>query len=227
MTMSLPIVMIEKHGICRQYVVKDFRIDQLYKKCGFKKAQDFVQQHEWLTGDLDPTFPYGIVLYGKVDDTRNSNTYEFPPPVDTKPFFGTCAFLAFAIDADGNKEFRPLLLSVWEKVYTVLHGGFEDLGSQDSERSVDTPNQHNDDDDDEDEENELILHQLSKTKSSMLPSDLFGDEDDDEDDDEEEDEALDLPASKRTRHGYEKDGFVVDDDDDEEEDEELEEEAYD
>ena len=29
------------------YQFKDFKLEELYKKCGFKKSQDFMKQTEW------------------------------------------------------------------------------------------------------------------------------------------------------------------------------------
>ena len=45
--MTLNIIIVEKTGILKSLAIKEFKEDELFKKCGFKKAEDFVKQHEW------------------------------------------------------------------------------------------------------------------------------------------------------------------------------------
>ena len=46
MSQPLNIIIVEKTGTLKSLSIKDFKEDELYKKCGFKKAEDFVKQTE-------------------------------------------------------------------------------------------------------------------------------------------------------------------------------------
>ena len=146
------------------------------KKCGFKKGDDFLKQVEWNT-KYDGK-KYFIVVYAKVDGRPNSeNKYDFPPPIDSKLFYGSCAIIAYIKKDDGIKCYIDLTLPLWNKIYEKLFGGFEDLSATAEE------------------------------------------------DENEEDELAKVPKEKKTKHGYLKDGFVVDTSDTEESNEESSEES--
>jgi hypothetical protein len=126
---SLNIIIVEKNASLKMQTIKDFKEDELYKKCGFKKPDGFIQQTQWsikLTGAK-----YLVQVYAKTEGRSNSeNKYDFPPPIDTKLFFGNCAITAKKqdlSDGDGNFKNTNLSLELWEKMYEKLFGGFEDL----------------------------------------------------------------------------------------------------
>ena len=168
MAQPLSIVIVEKEGTLKTLSIKDFKLEELYKKCGFKKGDDFIKQVEWnakYEGEK-----YYIEVYAKTEGRANSeNKYDFPPPIDSKLFFGNCAILAYTKKTDGTKSYTDLSLPLWNKMYEKLFGGFEDLSATAAE------------------------------------------------DEEEEDELAIVPKEKKTKHGYLKDGFVVDSSDAEEE----------
>ena len=168
MAQPLSIVIVEKEGTLKTLSIKDFKLEELYKKCGFKKGDDFIKQVEWnakYEGEK-----YYIEVYAKTEGRANSeNKYDFPPPIDSKLFFGNCAILAYTKKTDGSKSYTDLSLPLWNKMYEKLFGGFEDLSATAAE------------------------------------------------DEEEEDELANVPKEKKTKHGYLKDGFVVDSSDAEEE----------
>jgi hypothetical protein len=119
--MGLNIIIVEKTGTLKSLAIKDFKEEELFKKCGFKKTEDFIIQHEWnvKTG-------LSIVVYAKTDGRANSeNKYDFPPPIDNKLFFGNCAILA----KDDAQTYIDLSLDLWEQIYEKLFGGFEDLAA--------------------------------------------------------------------------------------------------
>ena len=65
MTQSLTIIIIDKGASLKTLTVKDYKVEDLYKKCGFKKADGFNLQVEWpvkLDGQR-----YLIQMYGKLD----------------------------------------------------------------------------------------------------------------------------------------------------------------
>jgi hypothetical protein len=165
---SLNIIIVEKNGSLKPLAVKEFSKDDLYKKCGFKKAEDFVKQIEWKvkTGGVR----YFVSVYAKDSGRANGeNKYDFPPPIDNKLFFGSCAIIAQTQNYDGQLVYANLSVELWEKIYEKLFGGFEDLAATAAE------------------------------------------------DENEEDELENVPKEKKTKHGYLKDGFVVDSDADNDE----------
>jgi hypothetical protein len=161
MSSPLSIIIVEKTGIIKTLSIKDFKEEELYKKCGFKKAEDFIKQVEWNVKYEGKK--YYVQVFAKSDGRANSeNKYDFPPPIDNKLFFGSCAILSFIKNNDGGKSYVDLSIPLWNKFYEKLFGGFEDLAATAKE------------------------------------------------DEEEEDELDNIPKEKKTKHGYLKDGFVVD-----------------
>ncbi len=186
MSQPLDILIVERLGSLKMLSIKDFKVDELYKKCGFKKAEDFNKQTEWSV-KYDGK-KYFIQVYAKTEGRANSeNKYDFPPPIDTKLFYGSCAIVGQIKKDDGNKVYTNLSLSLWNKIYEKLFGGFEDLAATAKE--------------DEEEEDELAnVPKEKKTKQGYLKDGFVVDssdtednsvsesednEDDDEDDDDE------------------------------------------
>jgi len=162
MSQPLNIIVVEKTGTLKSLSIKDFKEEELYKKCGFKKAEDFIKQTEWNNIKFDGN-KYSIQVFAKTEGRTNSeNKYDFPPPIDSKLFFGNCAIIALLKMNDGSKKIVDLSLPLWNKIYESLFGGFEDL------------------------------------TSSVI------------EDEQEEDELANVSKDKKTKHGYLKDGFVVD-----------------
>jgi hypothetical protein len=167
--LPLMILIIEKNGNIKEMEIKNFKEEELFKKCGFKKSEDFLKHHEWNI-KMDG-IKYSILMYGKIDGRANSeNKYDFPPPIDNKLFFGNCALVAKIRKDDNKNNYTNLSMSLWNKMYEKLFGGFEDLTTNAVE------------------------------------------------DEEEEDELANVPKNKKTKHGYLKDGFVVDSDGDRDDD---------
>jgi hypothetical protein len=161
MTQNISVVIVEKTGTLKSLTIKDYKEEELYKKCGFKKPDGFSKQTEW--GVKLEGKKFIVAVYAKSDGKANSeNKYDFPPPVDTALFFGSCALVCSIKKDDGTWEIVSLSLEQWEKMYEKLFGGFEDLSATCAE------------------------------------------------DENEEDELANVPASKKTKQGYLKDGFVVD-----------------
>ena len=154
MSQPLTIIIVEKVGTLKALSIKDFKVEELYKKCGFKKGEDFLKQVEW-NAKYDSK-KYFIEVYAKTDGRGNSeNKYDFPPPIDSKLFFGSCAILAYLKQEDGSKLYTDLSLALWNKIYEKLFGGFEDLAATAAE--------------DEEEEDELVnVPKEKKTKQGYL-----------------------------------------------------------
>jgi len=189
MSQQLDIIIVERLGSLKILSVKDFKQEELYKKCGFKKSEDFNKQTEWQV-KYDGK-KYYIQLFAKAEGRANSeNKYDFPPPIDTKLFYGSCAIVGQIKKEDGTKVYANLTIPLWNKIYEKLFGGFEDLAATAKE--------------DEEEEDELAnVPKEKKTKQGYLKDGFVvdssdteedfvegtesGEEDDDDEDDDEED----------------------------------------
>jgi len=124
----LDIIIVEKTGVLKHLSIKQFDIAELYKKCNFKKSSDFIKQVEWgVKYEEQKVF---IEVYAKMDGRANSeNKYDFPPPIDNKLFFGSCAILAYCKTPEKKQIYINLSLPMWNKIYETLFGGFEDLSA--------------------------------------------------------------------------------------------------
>jgi len=163
MSHPLNIIIVEKEGVLKSLAIKEFKLEELYKKCGFKKGEDFIRQAEWnIKCDGKKYF---IEVYAKTEGRSNSeNKYDFPPPIDNTLFFGSCAILAYLKQTDGHKNYVNLTLHLWNKMYEKLFGGFEDLTTTAKE--------------DEDEEDELVtVPKEKKTKQGYLKDGFIVDSD--------------------------------------------------
>lgn len=212
MAQPLDIIIVERLGSLKILSVKDFKLEELYKKCGFKKAEDFTKQTEWNIKYEGKK--YYIQVYGKTDGRANSeNKYDFPPPIDNKLFYGSCAIIGQIRKDDGSKSYMNLTISIWDKIYERLFGGFEDLSKTAKE--------------DEEEEDELEnIPKEKKTKEGYLKDGFVvdGSEDDyisDDDYDEDEDEDYDFSENSNENSNENSDLIV------EEIGSELSEESYD
>jgi hypothetical protein len=155
------ILIVEKSGVIKESNIKAWVEADLYKKAGFKSPENFSKAHEW-TIDGTTVALYGKTLGGKAGQ---ENKYDFPPPVDTTLFFGSCILTI----ANGEGSLKA---GQWETIYEILFGGFEDIGSEDSDES-------------EDEDDEL---DLPRTKEGYVKDDFIVDDDELEDDDEDDDD---------------------------------------
>lgn len=171
-TLPLSIIIVEKNADLRILNVKDYKEEDLYKKCGFKKGEDFIKQHEW-SSKIDGQ-KYYVSIYGKIEGKANTeNKYDFPPPIDNKLFFGSCALICHIKDNSNNKVYTNLSLELWAKIYEKLFGGFEDLTVTIKQ--------------DEEEEDELEkVPSNMKTKKGGYLKDGFVIDDDEDDDNEDE-----------------------------------------
>lgn len=126
MPQSLSIVIVEKSGDLKSLNIKDYKEEELFKKCGFKKADGFIKHTTW-SSKVDGK-KYYVSMYGKLDGKANmENKYDFPPPIDTQLFFGACALVASIYDTSKEKQVCNLSIELWEKIYEKLFGGFENL----------------------------------------------------------------------------------------------------
>jgi hypothetical protein len=207
MPQSLTIIIVDKSASLKNLTVKDYKVDELYKKCGFKKADTFILQVEWPV-KLDGQ-KYLIQMYGKLDGKANmENKYDFPPPVDKQLYFGSCALVGMLRDESTNRSHINLSLELWNKLYEKLFGGFEDLAIIGA------------DDDDEEDELENVPKKLKTKKGGYLKDGFVIDSSDTEEaagseTEDEDDEVSDKPTDEEEELAVEEIGS------------ELSEEAYD
>ena len=167
MSHPLDIIIVERLGSLKMLSIKDFKQEELYKKCGFKKSENFNKQTEWnIKYDGKK---YCIEVFAKTEGRANSeNKYDFPPPIDTKLFYGSCAIVGQIKKNDNSKVYINMSLEIWTKIYEKLFGGFEDLSSTALE--------------DEEEEDELDnIPKEKKTKQGYLKDGFVVDSSDTED----------------------------------------------
>ena len=122
------IVIIEKGGDFKTVNANNLTDSDIYKKCGFRKPDNFDRRHEWKVKRVGEK--YHIVLYARNSGKANTeNKFDFPPPIDNELFFGNCALVRYK-----NKEIVDFTGEEWEDIYTKLMGGFEDLGGSDEDK---------------------------------------------------------------------------------------------
>lgn len=168
MSSSTGIIIIDKSGNIKTINVKEYSEDDLYKKCGFKKPDGLHLQHTWSV--KIQKVKYQISVFAKENGNANmENKYDFPPPIDTKLFFGSCAIVAKVKNENGKLVEVNLNEELWTKIYEKLFGGFEDLALTCKE--------------DEHEVDELEnVPKHKKTKDGYLKDGFVVDSDKDDDD---------------------------------------------
>jgi len=177
------IIVVEKTGelkLCKYVEGKD----ELYKKCKFKKVDNFSLRNTWEVKQNKYNFKY-VSLYARDTGIANTeNKYDFPPPIDHDLYFGCCALVAH----NETSSFVDISLEDWQSIYEHLFGGFENLANTAEE--------------DENEEDELEnIPADMKTKSGYLKdgfvvddnvTDSASNENSNDDEDEWEDETSEL-----------------------------------
>ncbi len=173
MTKSISVVIVEKNAALKLLTIKDYKEEDLYKKCSFKKSEGFIVQTAWntkLNGQK-----YTVELWAKSEGKAGTeNKYDFPPPVDKTLFFGACILVGYLRDDLGERTLFNLTVPLWTAIYEKLFGGFQDLNSKDLEVE------------DEEEEDELDeIPKEKKTKSGYLKDSFIVDSNSEQEEDEE------------------------------------------
>ena len=190
------IVLIEKTGEIKENNIKNLKVADIYKKCNFRKKDDFDMRYTWnINKDLF------ISVFSRNDGKSGTeNKYDLPPPIDKDLYFGSIAIVAHKSKKISDNNIIDFSKELWNKTYEKLMGGFEDLNGEDSYSEeeeipedlktsqgymkdgfvVDDDEEDDDDDDDDDEDED------DDEEDTILTSEEC-DEDDDEDIDDEED----------------------------------------
>lgn len=187
-------IIVDKTGSLKEVSTKEINVEEMYKKCGFRKPDDFECRTTWENVQVGHS-KHTVQLWARTEGKANTeNKYDFPPPVDTTLFFGNCALVQMK-----NGHYVSLNKDLWLKIYETLFGGFEDI--------------ENEKDDEEVDELENIKKEMKTKKGEYLKDGFVVDsdvsealssdgsdeedavveilEDDDEDEDDEEIELID------------------------------------
>jgi hypothetical protein len=181
MSQSLSVIIVDKCGSLKTLKVKDYKVDELYKKCGFKKEEGFSLQVEWNV-KLDVQ-KYVIKMYGKLNGKANmENKYDFPPPVDNNLYFGSCALVGMIKDNTNKLSNMNLSIDLWNKIYEKLFGGFENLALTCNE------------DDEEEDELKNVPKNMKTKKGGYLKDGFIVDSSDAEEEGSSSDNDIDDPS---------------------------------
>jgi hypothetical protein len=197
----MKVVIISKSSSVKTENIKNFNINDLYKKCKFRKNDNFNLRHTW---NYKNNY---YSLFSKDKGRANSeNKYDLPPPLDNDLYFGSMIVIKHTSKKPKNNDVVDLEDKEWLKLYEHLFGGFEDLGDEDSFSE------------EEDIPDELKTKHGYLKDGFVVSSDA---EDDDEyipDNEEEEEEDDTSETDEEADYGGETDvelADLVDDDDDE------------
>jgi hypothetical protein len=164
--MPITILCVEKTGTIKEIELKTYNETDLFKKAGFKTAQDFELQTEW--GAEINGKAYSVSVFGKANGRAGQeNKYDFPPPIDTTLLFGSCLLVNKVDGVPTN-----LSKGEWKLIYEHLFGGFEDIGDEDSEESEDD-----------------LSDSVPRTKEGYVKDGFIVDDDDEDDEDYEDNES--------------------------------------
>lgn len=154
------LLIVEKSGNIKELNVKQYVEEDLYKKAGFKSDSGFKCQTTWNV-EIDQK-KWSVSVFAKTSGRAGQeNKYDFPPPIDSTLFFGSCILVA------ANNDLRE---ADWAKIYEFLFGGFEDIGTEDSE-----------------EEEEALDDDVPKTKDGYVKDGFIVDDSDDTEEQEDDD----------------------------------------
>lgn len=127
------IIVIDKSGKCKESKISTST--EIYKKCGFRKPDDFENHHTWTVKVGDQTLY--ITVWGKINGRAGmENKLDLPPPVDHTLFFGSIAISARTDKQSVEPDFG-LKTAGWNKLYEALFGGFDDVDQDDDENEID------------------------------------------------------------------------------------------
>ena len=191
------VVLISKGGAVKSEKIKTFKLADIYKKCKFRKKDDFNLRHTWNYKNN-----WFSVFAKDKGRTNSENKYDLPPPIDTQLYFGNMIVLKHKNKKIKENEVVDTDKNEWLKVYEHLFGGFDDLGEEESQSEEEGDDDNSSDlieeQDDDDEEAEYG----GNTEDEMEAQ--FEEDDDDDDQLDEDDDQLDddEPASELSEEEY-------------------------
>ena len=192
------IIIVEKGGSVKEAAIKNLKLADLYKKCNFRKNDNFDSRATWKHGNA------WVSLYSRNDGRAGTeNKYELPPPIDKDLYFGSLAFIKHKKQKVDDNSIIDFTKGEFSPFIEKLFGGFEDLNDTESYS-----------------EEEVIPDNL-KTKDGYMKDGFVVDDsdggEDDEDVGEEDDENVedDDDSENTGSEIYSSDGEEVENVDDE------------
>ncbi len=200
------VVIIEKSGAAKTSSIKSFSKNELYKKCNFRNASNFVKIVTW-----NYSGSQNVSIFGKNKGRAGSeNKCDLPPPVDKELYFGKLIVLLHDGEEVEDYTVEDFTKENWEKFYEKLFGGFDDLTKpEESSSEEEIPEEYKTkegyskqdgfivDSDEDEEEGEYIPEEEESDSESLdeesdddgeLGSDYNDEEEDEEEGEEEEEE---------------------------------------
>lgn len=118
-------VIVEKSGSYQTKDVSKLKLDDLYKKCNFRKSEGFEKVH---TFKVKKQY---LHVFGRTEGKANQeNKFDFPPPIDSLLCFGNMAIVKTEKkELSSESDLIGYTREEWEKDYEKLMGGFETIGS--------------------------------------------------------------------------------------------------
>jgi hypothetical protein len=114
------ILVIDSKGSVKVLKAKDLTEGNVFKKAGFRTAENFQIQHTW---NISATL--NIVLWGKsIGKGTFINSYKFPAPIDNISYYGTCVLTGMNVSG----YFVDLEMLTWSNLIQngVPHAEMED-----------------------------------------------------------------------------------------------------
>ena len=200
------IIIVDKNKNKKETNLRDFSLENLFKKANLKNNKDFFKRNTWKNKNA-----YVSIFAKNSGRANNENSYDLPPPIDSQLYFGNLIIVKHSEEDIKNDNVVDLTLEEWEKIYEKLFGGFEDLGEEDSYSE------------------EEVIPEKYRTKEGYSKEDGFIVDDDEEEDvdylpDDEEEYNSDDDTSEPEEEIHEINSNESEKDDDEEQEEEEEEE---
>ena len=121
------IIIVDKNKNKKETKIREFSLNELYKKANLKNSENFIKHHTWKVSDK-----FVSLFATNSGRANNENGYELPPPIDSELFFGKIIMVKHFNEEINDDNVEDLTLEEWEKIYEKLFGGFEDLGDEDS-----------------------------------------------------------------------------------------------
>ena len=121
-------VIINANNKITELQIKKIKLDDLYKKCNFRKKDGFGLRTTW----SGPKETWVSVFSRNDGRAGTENKYDFPPPIDTVLYFGNVILLKHTDKIPTNENIVDFDKKEWGKLYEKLMGGFEDLGESDT-----------------------------------------------------------------------------------------------
>jgi hypothetical protein len=213
-------IVIEKTGQVNNISLKKpITIDDLYKKCNFRKKDNFDKRHTWKIDENEY-----VTLFSRNDGRAGTeNKYELPPPLDKDLYFGTMAIIKHSSEIINNNKIQDFTKDSWKKIYEKLMGGFEDLNETDesSEEEV-IPKKYKTKQGYSKEDGFIVDdNYIDEDTNSNMDDNESSIETDDDSDSEDSDDMSDLSSDEENDKDNDANEDVYDEDGDDEDGEEC------